>query len=173
MERPDIEEIFRVYADSATKRMTPDRLARFFAEEQKMVIGAEECAAIIRNHEPTEDKSAFSQLGFVQFLMFSELQVWESRFAIYIHIVRSGSLFRSSIFGIEIASLQTVPYLFQNFIIKRPSKFKLWCLLNSIMVVFMHVCTGSVGKGYQLYDNFWEETKYEGTELKQKLSFIL
>ncbi len=80
MERPDIEEIFRVYADSATNRMTPERLARFFAEEQKMVLGAEECAAIIRNHEPTEDKSAFTQLGFVQFLMFSELQVWESTY---------------------------------------------------------------------------------------------
>jgi hypothetical protein len=80
MERPDIEEIFRVYADSATKRMTPERLARFFAEEQKMVLGAEECAAIIRNHEPTEDKSVFTQLGFVQFLMFSELQVWESTY---------------------------------------------------------------------------------------------
>ncbi len=79
MERPDIEEIFRVYADSATNRMTPERLARFFAEEQKMVLGAEECAAIIRNHEPTEDKSAFTQLGFVQFLMFSELQVWKSK----------------------------------------------------------------------------------------------
>jgi hypothetical protein len=82
MERPDIEEIFCVYAvaesAAAANRMTPERLARFFAEEQKMVIGAEECAAIIRNHEPTEDKSAFTQLGFVQFLMFSELQVWES-----------------------------------------------------------------------------------------------
>ena len=43
-------------------------------------MGQDECVAIIHNHEPTEDKTTFSQLGFQQFLMFSELQVWPSSY---------------------------------------------------------------------------------------------
>jgi hypothetical protein len=75
MARPDIEAIFREYADPASGRLTPERLADFFRDEQKQPMGKEECAAIIQNHEPEEDKTTFSQLGFQQFLMFSDLQV--------------------------------------------------------------------------------------------------
>ncbi len=77
MQRPEIEDIFTLYADeSGGERMSPQALGRFFSEEQKMErMGLDECLAIIRNHEPDEDKTAFSRLGFLQFLLFSELLV--------------------------------------------------------------------------------------------------
>ena len=44
-------------------------------KEQKDDLAIEECKEIVKNFEPSVDKSSFSKEGFTHFLMFNDWQV--------------------------------------------------------------------------------------------------
>jgi len=75
LERPEIDKLFATYTKESPEKMSPNALLQFLQNEQKdgaTVI--EECQEIIKNFEPSEDKTHFSSQGFMHFLTFSDMQ---------------------------------------------------------------------------------------------------
>jgi len=76
MRRPVVDELFTKYTKGAADgRMTPAALLQFLQEEQKEEKAVMEvCQEIIKNFEPSEDKTSFSPEGFMHFMIFSDTQ---------------------------------------------------------------------------------------------------
>ncbi|QQP34885.1 Phosphoinositide phospholipase C, partial [Caligus rogercresseyi] len=74
LQRPELEKIYEVYAKSSGKISAGD-LATFFLKEQNTEMLQLECEQIIEAYEPSsKSKRCMSLEGFVQFMMFSDLQ---------------------------------------------------------------------------------------------------
>jgi phosphatidylinositol phospholipase C delta len=75
LKRPEIEKLFATYTKDCPGKMSPIALLQFLQNEQKDGATAiEECQEIIKNFEPSEDKTHFSSQGFMHFLTFSDMQ---------------------------------------------------------------------------------------------------
>ncbi|XP_040566221.1 1-phosphatidylinositol 4,5-bisphosphate phosphodiesterase delta-1 isoform X4 [Lepeophtheirus salmonis] len=73
LKKPELEKIYRKYAKTNSK-ISVDDLTRFFMNEQNTEMLKIECEQIIEAYEPSKNKKYMSNEGFIQFMMFSELQ---------------------------------------------------------------------------------------------------
>ena len=72
---PELEELFIKYItpSDSKARMTVDELYQFLTNEQRMDLPLEELSKFIEAFEPNTDKTTFSSEGFIQFMIFSDL----------------------------------------------------------------------------------------------------